>query len=613
MIYDFSRTAITLSHLRKRLIAFFIFSIFFIITASAIPHASASPPNDKEPLTINSLPPEIILHIIMYMDLKSACSFRHTSQHSLKIIPPLIDLLWMKEPILASGCNNRQSSCYIDFSKIAPPAIDDTVLEMAFNKIPDSLLSAKKLFENNQESSDNLSSAAQAKKKFFIARILSRKGYLSPCFQYTLFNNDHASILSCIIQLDDDRLVSAYSCNGDLDVWDLSKPQGYEFVTRLKTRSRYTKSMLKLADCRLVSIHYESLDEPRYNRQQEKRSLLRVFDLKMLENSLDNNKDCCIAILDPCVISSSDNNKCNVSVIQLKDGRLVSTSPDLCLKIWDLKQLESKENCCVATLGEDEIFFAVTQLSDERLISSSASCSDSRNILKIWNLKQLNNNHACCVAKLEGHEENVNQIIQLTDGLLISSAIADTIIKVWDLDQPENQQPIATLKEDKCSFNTITQLPDGKLAALTCCGTLKIWDLSKPGGNCSVTISTKCKPKFFTPLADGRLAFISEDYHLKIWDLDQAMFDQAVKKTAIKSCYASSSCIKTSHSAQSLIQLNDGRLMVVYDFFSFFTSIWDLYHYSKKTPCSCSCSCSHFGPSSSSGFCACAPYSIKSD
>ena len=87
------------------------------------------------------------------------------------------------------------------------------------------------------------------------------------------------------------------------------------------------------------------------------------------------------------------------------------------------------EQLCVATLkGHTDGVLSVTTLPDGRLVSSSAD-----NTVKVWDLSKPDEQQ--CVVTLEGHTRCVASITVLTDERLASGS-ADHTVKVWDLSKP---------------------------------------------------------------------------------------------------------------------------------------------------------------------------------
>ena len=198
------------------------------------------------------------------------------------------------------------------------------------------------------------------------------------------------------------------------------------------------------------------------------------------------------------------------SVIQLKDGRLVSASRDKTLKVWDLNKPEDQQ--CVATLrGHEDYVMSVIQLKDGRLVSTSWDKT-----LKVWDLNESEGQQ--CVATLRGHTDTIYSVIQLKNGRVVSAS-GDRTLKVWDLNESEGQQCIATLRGHTGLVYSVIQLKDGRVVSASGDKTLKVWDLTKPEGQeCVATLRGHTGMVYSViQLKDGRFVSASQDKTLKVW------------------------------------------------------------------------------------------------
>jgi len=146
-------------------------------------------------------------------------------------------------------------------------------------------------------------------------------------------------------------------------------------------------------------------------------------------------------------------------LIQLSDGRLVSGSADVTLKIWDT----ISGRCLITLQGHTESVYCMIQLTDGRLVSGS---DDST--IKIWDTIS-----GSCLMTLQGNTEGVYCMIQLTDGRLVSGS-DDSSIKIWDT---ISGSCLMTLQGHTYSVNSVTQLTDGRLVSGSYDNTLKIWNM----------------------------------------------------------------------------------------------------------------------------------------
>jgi WD40 repeat protein len=105
---------------------------------------------------------------------------------------------------------------------------------------------------------------------------------------------------------------------------------------------------------------------------------------------------------------------------ELEDGTLLSGSDDNLITIWKgeeiYKTLEGHEHCIKS----------ICQIDEEHFASGGFD-----NKIKIWECKN-NYNYIKCVQTLEGHQSNINCVINLNDNEnVLVSCSSDRTIKVW--------------------------------------------------------------------------------------------------------------------------------------------------------------------------------------
>ena len=81
-----------------------------------------------------------------------------------------------------------------------------------------------------------------------------------------------------------------------------------------------------------------------------------------------------------------------------------------------------KKECLAILKGHEDFILSLIQLHDGRIVSGSDDLT-----IKIWDL----NSHKCTVT-YKVHEDKVRPIIQLTDGKLLTSS-NDRNIKLWEI------------------------------------------------------------------------------------------------------------------------------------------------------------------------------------
>lgn len=207
-------------------------------------------------------------------------------------------------------------------------------------------------------------------------------------------------------------------------------------------------------------------------------------------------------------------------IIPLLDGRLASCSSDKTVKVWDLSKPDG-QRCVVRLYGHVGLVMCIAQLPDGRLVTGSTDWT-----LMVWDLGKPDTQR--CVAMLRGHAGSVRSVTVLSSGHLASCSL-DLTVKIWNLDR---LQCVATLKAVDIKFtcvNSITELADGRLA-VSYGMVIKVWDLSMPDGRqCVATLSGHTKHVLsVTALADGRLVSCSYDKTIKVWDPSKPDKEQCV-------------------------------------------------------------------------------------
>lgn len=112
-----------------------------------------------------------------------------------------------------------------------------------------------------------------------------------------------------------------------------------------------------------------------------------------------------------CVLTIPHAHTTSVTYItQLKDGKLVSTSADGTVKLWEISKSSFK---CFSTIKcHSDYINKVITLTKERF----ATCSKD-GLIKIWSNKSLK-----CLNEIDVHTKNVTSILQLKNGCLISGS-----------------------------------------------------------------------------------------------------------------------------------------------------------------------------------------------
>ena len=126
------------------------------------------------------------------------------------------------------------------------------------------------------------------------------------------------------------------------------------------------------------------------------------------------------------------------SLLLLKDERLVSTSDDNTIIIWDLKK---KENF-VLSGHEGPVFYAF-QLQNGHLVSCSEDCT-----IRFWDLEK-----QICISNFRAHEKTIVKVIQLSNKRIASCSF-DKKIKIWKEGEKLNNESLIKVLEGHEEFVT---------------------------------------------------------------------------------------------------------------------------------------------------------------
>jgi WD40 repeat protein len=159
------------------------------------------------------------------------------------------------------------------------------------------------------------------------------------------------------------------------------------------------------------------------------------------------------------VTTLNDHKGSILSLLQLLDGSLASTSMDHTIRIWgqDLK-------CVHVINGHEESVLCLQQSSNGNLIS----CSSDRTI-KVWEYSTYK-----CIKTIEGHIFEVTSILLLSDTILISAS-DDTTIKLWDI--KNDYKCILSISGQKKKILSLFLLTTGEFASYSYDKLIKIWGL----------------------------------------------------------------------------------------------------------------------------------------
>ena len=135
--------------------------------------------------------------------------------------------------------------------------------------------------------------------------------------------NGHTDYVVSVTQLQDGRIVSG-SHDGTLKVWDLTRPAGEECIHTLGGHNGAIYNVIQLKDGRIVSGSEDGA--------------LKVWDL-----TRPAGKECIATLKDTDNPVLKDPDKPVLTVIQLKDARIIAGYCDKTLKVWGKEEVSKEE------------------------------------------------------------------------------------------------------------------------------------------------------------------------------------------------------------------------------------------------------------------------------
>ncbi|ERN41363.1 WD40 repeat-containing protein [Rubidibacter lacunae KORDI 51-2] len=209
---------------------------------------------------------------------------------------------------------------------------------------------------------------------------------------------------------------------------------------------------------------------------------------------------------DPLLRTFSGHDSAVNAVVVTPDGqRVVSTSNDRTLKVWDL---ESGRELLTLT-GHDAAVNAVVVTPDgQRVVSGSFDCT-----LKIWNLESGRELQTL----IEHNTGSVWAVAVTLDGQRAVSASEDSTLRVWDL---RSGSELQTLSGHDAAVNAVVVTLDGQRAVSASeDSTLRVWDL-RSGSELQTLSGHESGVWAVAVTPDGQRAVSgSEDSTLRVWDL----------------------------------------------------------------------------------------------
>lgn len=185
---------------------------------------------------------------------------------------------------------------------------------------------------------------------------------------------------------------------------------------------------------------------------------------------------------------------------KLSTSQILSCSRDNTIKLWNLDT-----GLCTKTFHDD---FSVSCLEK---LSENTFASGSFKVIKIWRIDD-----GSCIRILRGHKNQVQDLVLLSNGLLVSCSL-DEKIKIWNIERGDCEK---TLTGHTDGIECLLLLNDGNLASGSRDKTIRIWNIES--GRCSLTLKGHTDFIFKLELKNNHeLVSASFDKTIKIWDLER--------------------------------------------------------------------------------------------
>ena len=257
----------------------------------------------------------------------------------------------------------------------------------------------------------------------------------------------------------------------------------------------------KLADFNALNTEIESVEL----RNNKVLGTLKLKLSKPLSKLVSTSSDNTIKIWDldtyECISTLVGHTKRVNSLEWLGNRRIASGCEDGTIKIWDTL----KKDCLKTLVGKNSAIICLKTLN-ANTIASGSFCD-----IKIWNIDS-----GTCVQTLKGHTDWIRSLTQLHDGSLVSCS-DDKTIKVWDMASGSCIESLDSPTKVVC----LRLLPDGRLVSGSLNDLIHLWNMES--GEIITTLRGHSGSIWhLETLESGELVSCSYDGTIKVWDLDKA-------------------------------------------------------------------------------------------
>lgn len=360
----------------------------------------------------------------------------------------------------------------------------------------------------------------------------------------------HYGHVACIALLPDGRLISG-SNDQTIRIWDI-KTGNCTKTTNIDKFS-FVTCLALLPNNRIIALSNDNTIRTWNIETNECKLIFKsITCFTTLQNGnivMSSNDDNIIRILDSNTWKSirtfeghSDAVTC---LAVLPDGRIISASDDMTIRIWDIKDektckciktfnppsfLTILPNNCIAcgftyiirilntetgkfikAIGKHSAYVnSLAILTNGNIISSSNYMGTKNNIIRIWDREDEKTYK--CIKTFEGHSGPVRCLSVLPTGHIVSSS-DDRTIQIWNT---KTGECIKTFEKLSSLVNCLVVLPNGRIVSGSDDRIIRIWDSET--GKCIQTFEDHSEIICLAILSGNRIISGSLDNTIKIWD-----------------------------------------------------------------------------------------------
>lgn len=270
-----------------------------------------------------------------------------------------------------------------------------------------------------------------------------------------------------------------------------------------------------------------------------------AIEIKKQEPKNNNNNDKKIQSLDKTM---DIKHRADVwSVIELSDLRIATGDRDGYLTLFKIDYDKNKWT----KLNEEKCHYKsitfLSEFNDNVLASSSWDCT-----FKLW---KINNNTLSLIKTLQGHTNNVYQVIPLSNGICASGS-TDCTIKIWDINAEKEE--ILSLKEDYGVYSLLKLKDKDEMVSSGYGWSVSFWNTKTFIKEHSVGCCLCWSARGIIELPNHRIAVCGG--HSSTIDIIDTEYYQRVKQIEYNGYI-----VKSDASWSSLIILNHGTFIYIHD------------------------------------------------